>query len=165
MGRMPLRIIPHRDRPGAYRTEVGDADEIMKARGVLEPVTAALEALCVGKGDVRSRLKSAIGDYLLHLTEEEFPSRLGSKFTKIIRQSTKYDASDLYRMGLISAEALSPQHFEEHFWSAARQTAAGRERRRPRAAPVGKESVGLNRWLRRSLWGLLGRGRLPRVSS
>ena len=51
------------------------------------------------------------------------------------------------------------------FWSAARQAAAGRERRRPGAAPVGKESVGLNRWLRRLLWGLLGRGRLPGVSS
>ena len=50
-------------------------------------------------------------------------------------------------------------------WSAARQTETGSERRRPGAAPVGKESVGLNRWLRPSLWGLLGRGRMPAVSS
>ena len=98
---MPKYIIPYPDHAGANSSEIGDADEIMKARGVLEPVTAALEALCVGKGDVRSRLENAVSSYLIHLTEENFPSGLRGRFTRIIQQSTKYDASDLYRAGLI----------------------------------------------------------------
>jgi len=105
---MPNYIIPYPDHAGANTTEVGDADEIMKARGVLEPVTNALEALCVGKGDVRSRLEDAVSSHLIHLTEENFPSGLGCRFAKIIQQSTKYDASDLYRAGLIPLEYLSP---------------------------------------------------------
>ena len=105
---MPKYFIPHPDHAGANRTKVGDADEIMKARGVLERVTKALEALCVGKGDIRSRLEDAVSSHLIHLTEESFPSGLRSTFTKIIQQSTKYDASDLYRAGLIPLEDLSP---------------------------------------------------------
>ena len=104
---MPKYFIPYPDHAGANRTEVGDADEIMKARGVLEPVTNALEALCVGEGDVRSRLGNAMA-FLINLTEEEFPSGLGCRFTKIVQQATKNDASDLYRAGLIPLEDLSP---------------------------------------------------------
>lgn len=105
---MPKYFIPYPDHAGANSTEVGDADEIMKARGVLEPVTNALEALCIGKGDVRSRLEDAVSFHLINLTEEDFPSELGCRFTKIIKQSTKYDASDLYRAGLVPFEDLSP---------------------------------------------------------
>ena len=105
---MPNYITPYPDHAGANTTEVGDADEIMKARGVLEQVTKALEALCVEKGDVRSRLEDAVSSHLIHLTEEEFPSGLGCRLTKIVQQSTKNDASDLYRAGLIPLEDLSP---------------------------------------------------------
>ena len=41
------------------------------------------------------------------------------------------------------------------FWSAARQTAVARERRKPVAVPVGKEFVGLNR-LARPEWKVTG---------
>lgn len=81
-----------------------------RARGVLERVTLAIESLCVGKGDVRSRLKAAVGDHLFHLREQDFPCELRGEFRKIIEQSTKYDAQDLYRAGYIPLAALSPGH-------------------------------------------------------
>ena len=64
-----------------------------KALDVLERVTRAVETLCVGKGDVRSRLESAVGD-LIPLRELDFPDRLAPRFRQIIEQSTKYDATD-----------------------------------------------------------------------
>ena len=66
-----------------------------KARDVLERVTLAIETLCVGKGDVRSRLEAAVRYQLSPLREQNFPTGLGCKFRKIIQQSTRYDASDL----------------------------------------------------------------------
>ena len=80
-----------------------------KARDVLERVSMAIKSLCVGKGDVRSRLKYAISD-IGPLTKQNFPSGLGSKFEKIIQQSTRYDASDLIKLGYIPSEALPPGH-------------------------------------------------------
>ena len=58
-------------------------------------MTLAIETLCVGKGDVRSRLEAAVRDHLVPLREQDFPYGLGCKFRKIIQQSTRYDASDL----------------------------------------------------------------------
>lgn len=43
-----------------------------RALDVLERVTLAVETLCVAKGDVRSRLVSAVGD-LIPLREQDFP--------------------------------------------------------------------------------------------
>ena len=80
-----------------------------KARDVLERVTLAIETLCVGKGDVRSRLENALTDHLMPLREQDFPDGLGCKFRKIIQESTKYDASDLCKFGY-PVEALSRDH-------------------------------------------------------
>ncbi len=66
-----------------------------KVRDVLERVTLAIESLCVGKGDVRDRLKNALISHLYPLRKQDFPDGLGCKFEKIIQQSTKYDSSDL----------------------------------------------------------------------
>ena len=67
-----------------------------KARDVLERVTIAVETLCVGKGDVRSRLIPAIYD--IHpLRARDFPSDLQDQFRSVMKASTKYDASDLDR--------------------------------------------------------------------
>ena len=68
-----------------------------RAGDVLERVTLAIRSLCVGKGDVRSRLEEAITYQLLPLREEDFPCGLRGKFREIMEQSTKYDASDRYR--------------------------------------------------------------------
>ena len=81
-----------------------------RARDVLERVTLAVQSLCVGKGDVRSRLEAALTDHLVPLQEQDFPTRLRDTFRKIMEQSTKYDASDLLRKGYIPLEALSPEH-------------------------------------------------------
>ena len=81
-----------------------------RAGDVLERVTLAIRSLCVGKGDVRSRLEEAIAYQLLPLREEDFPCGLQGKFREIMEQSTKYDASDLYRARYIPLEALSPGH-------------------------------------------------------
>ena len=71
-------------------------DNEAKAKDVLDPVTCAVEALCVGKGDVRSRLMSAI-NMLYPLREQEFPTELQGHFRKIMEAATKYDSSDLDR--------------------------------------------------------------------
>ena len=71
-------------------------DDEAKARDVLERVTIAVEALCVGKGDVRSRLMPAICE-LSPLRKQEFPTELQGHFRKIMEAATKYDASDLDR--------------------------------------------------------------------
>ena len=93
-----------------------------KAQDVLERVTLAIEALCVGKGDVRSRLKSALQS-LIPLREEDFPSGLRCKFRKILQQSTKYDQSDLVEHGDLPQEVLSPHHkwYEGHIDSTMRR--------------------------------------------
>ena len=49
---------------------------------VMWRVTGAVETMCVGKGDVRSRLLAAVGDHLLPLREEDFPVALGPKFRR-----------------------------------------------------------------------------------
>lgn len=80
-----------------------------RAEDVLERMTAAIESLCVGEGDVRSRLEDAMYQ-LVSLREEDFPGELQSKFREIMEQSAKYDASDLHKAGYIPLEALSPGH-------------------------------------------------------
>ena len=71
----------------------GDAE---KAKDVLERVTGAIEALCIGKGDVRSRLMEAT-HMLVPLRAQDFPTELQDHFCKIMRAANKYDASDLDR--------------------------------------------------------------------
>lgn len=79
-----------------------DSDEdIRKAGDVLERMTLAIQSLCVGEGDVRSRLEDAILQ-LVPLREEDFPSRLRCEFRKIMQQSTRYDDSDTDREGIVS---------------------------------------------------------------
>ena len=94
-----------------------------RARDVLERVTLAIESLCVGKGDVRSRLEAALTDHLAPLREQDFPRGLRCEFRKIMQQSTRYDASDLYRTGYIPLAALSQGHdwYEARFHSTMRR--------------------------------------------
>ena len=94
-----------------------------RARDVLERVTLAIETLCVGKGDVRSRLERALTDHLSPLRERDFPYGLECKFRKIIQQSTRYNASDLYKVRYIPLEARSPGHdrYEDCFRSTMRR--------------------------------------------
>ena len=66
-----------------------------RAQDVIWRVTAAVETLCVGKGDVRSRLKTAVMYQLIPLLEQDFPVGLRDKFRRIIDAATRYDASDL----------------------------------------------------------------------
>ena len=49
-----------------------------RAQDVIWRVTVAVETLCVGKGDVRSRLKSAVVD-LIPLQEQDFPVALRAR--------------------------------------------------------------------------------------
>ena len=71
-------------------------DDEAKAKDVLERVTGAVEALCVGEGDVRSRLMPATC-VLAPLRDQDFPTKLQDQFRKLMRAATKYDASDLDR--------------------------------------------------------------------
>ena len=66
-----------------------------RAQDVISRVTAAVETLCIGKGDVRSRLESAAEDQLIPLREQDFPVALRNKFRRIMDAATQYDASDL----------------------------------------------------------------------
>jgi hypothetical protein len=59
------------------------------AESVIERVYLAVEQLCVGQGDVRKRLITAVMT-LLPLQEEEFPEELRSDFRWVISQSTRY---------------------------------------------------------------------------
>lgn len=65
------------------------------AEDVIWRVTAAVETMCVGKGDVRSRLLEAVRDHLLPLREEDFPVALRDRFSEVLVAATKYDSSDL----------------------------------------------------------------------
>ena len=66
-----------------------------RAQDVIWRVTAAVEILCIGKGDVRSRLESAVVYQLEPLRERDFPVALREKFRRIMDASKRYDASDL----------------------------------------------------------------------
>lgn len=59
------------------------------AESVRERVFLAVQDLCVGRGDVRSRLISAINT-LIPLSPSEFPETLQSDFEWIMSESTKY---------------------------------------------------------------------------
>ena len=67
-----------------------------RQKDVLERVTGAVKALCVGRGDVRSRLMPAIYE-LVPLRDQDFPTELQDQFRKVMEAATKYDASDLDR--------------------------------------------------------------------
>ena len=66
-----------------------------RAEDVIWRVTAAVETMCVGKGDVRSRLLAAVRDHLLPLREKDFPASLRPKYRRILEAMTRYDSSDL----------------------------------------------------------------------
>ena len=66
-----------------------------RAQDVIWRVTAAVETLCIGEGDVRSRLKSAVVYQLHPLRERDFPVALRNIFRRIMDAATRYDASDL----------------------------------------------------------------------
>lgn len=66
-----------------------------RAQDVIWRVMAAVETLCVGKGDVRSRLEAAVVHQLTPLREQDFPVALRDRFRRIIDAATRYDASDL----------------------------------------------------------------------
>ena len=80
------------------------------ARDVLERVTSAVEVLCVGKGDVRSRLQDALIYHLVPLREQDFPVCLQNKFREILQMATKYDASDLDRTHPLPYGRFHNQH-------------------------------------------------------
>ena len=65
-----------------------------RAQDVIWRVSVAVETLCIGKGDVRSRLEMALIS-LVPLREQDFPVALRDKFRNIIQEATRYDASDL----------------------------------------------------------------------
>ena len=69
-----------------------------RAQDVIWRVMAAVETLCVGKGDVRSRLQAAVVYELIPLREQDFPVALRDQFRRIIQAATRYDASDLDKM-------------------------------------------------------------------
>ena len=100
----------HRNSDQERDSDQERARDQERAEDVLEQVTLAIESLCVGKGDVRSRLETAVADHLTPLREQDFPCELRCEFRKIIEQSTKHDARDLYRAGYIPLAALSPGH-------------------------------------------------------
>ena len=66
-----------------------------RAQDVIWRVTMAVESLCVGKGDVRSRVETAVAYQLLPLQEKDFPVALRDQFRRIIEAATRYDSSDL----------------------------------------------------------------------
>jgi type I restriction-modification system DNA methylase subunit len=70
------------------------------AESVKQRVYLAVQDLCVGEGDVRKRLISAIGT-LTPLNTEEFPESLQNDFEWVMKESLKH-ASDIreYRSDL-----------------------------------------------------------------
>lgn len=66
-----------------------------RAEDVIWRVTAAVETMCVGKGDVRSRLLATVRDELVPLRKEDFPDALRPKFRRMLGVATTCDSSDL----------------------------------------------------------------------
>lgn len=61
------------------------------AESVVERVYLAVEQLCVGKGDVRKRLQTAIAT-LLPLQTREFPASVRHDFEWVMCESTKFSS-------------------------------------------------------------------------
>ena len=59
-----------------------------KAIDVLERVTLAVHFLCIGEGDVRSRVGDVVIDQFLPLKEGNFPADLQAKYRAIIQAAT-----------------------------------------------------------------------------
>jgi len=73
-----------------YGTRAGSSiDDRAAAESVRERVFLAVQDLCIGRGDVRNRLISAINT-LLPLSSSEFPESLQSDFEWVMSESTKY---------------------------------------------------------------------------
>lgn len=73
------------------------ADVDVNAKGQAESVVKrlyeAVEYLCIGRGDVRNRLKGAVVT-LIFLREENFPEHLREDFVWIKTQVTKYKSEN-----------------------------------------------------------------------
>lgn len=111
-----------------------------RAKDVIRRVTVAVETLCVGEGDVRSRLKAAVGDQLLPLREEDFPVALRTKFRRVLDAATKYDSSDL-------DEAIPLPYGKSHSEFEGTLAATMRRIRRRTGANIAKDIWGLYREL------------------
>lgn len=73
-----------------FGTRVDESIETRHAaESVIERVYLAVQQLCIGQGDVRARLKTAVLT-LLPLQEKEFPEELRKDFSWVISQSIKY---------------------------------------------------------------------------
>lgn len=70
-----------------------DKETRQAAESVIERVYLAVEHLCIGQGDVRKRLRTAVIN-LLPLQKEDFPHELREDFNWVISQSTKYPSDD-----------------------------------------------------------------------
>ena len=66
-------------------------DDRIAAESVKQRVFLAVQDLCVGEGDVRTRLIVAI-DTLMALSPSEFPEDLRKDFEWVMQQSTKYES-------------------------------------------------------------------------
>jgi hypothetical protein len=64
-----------------------------QAESVVEPVHSSIKAMCIGQGDVRSRLFIAVS-ILLPLRPNDFPEHLRGNFERIISESTKHQAKN-----------------------------------------------------------------------
>lgn len=95
-------------------------DDEEKARDVLERVTLAIRALCIGKKDVISRLKHAIKDHIIELRKQDFPAALQDTFEGIMESVTRYDASDLDK-SIPLRGGLSHNQFEDRVHSTMRR--------------------------------------------
>jgi hypothetical protein len=68
-------------------------DDRNAAESVKQRVFLAVQELCVGKGDVRSRLVVAIGT-LSALNSNDFPKALRKDFEWVIKESTKHQSDN-----------------------------------------------------------------------
>ena len=66
-------------------------EDKIAAESVIQRVYLSVEELCIGKGDVRQRLKDAVL-ILLPLQTRDFPACLQKDFEWVIKESSKYES-------------------------------------------------------------------------
>jgi len=67
------------------------AEDKIAAESVIQRVYLSVEELCIGKGDVRQRLKDAVL-ILLPLQARDFPACLQKDFEWVVKESSKYES-------------------------------------------------------------------------
>src|SRR5574341_1471058 len=67
------------------------------ANAVAERMYLAISALCLGAGDVRSRLETAVLYHLRPLRPKDFPAHTQPDFKWIMEQSKRYEAPRVLR--------------------------------------------------------------------